>query len=77
MDLFAGRILQSVSTNLDTTRPVKFKIVTAGDHIEVYLNDESSPRIDVHDNTFSDGFIGFETAQVRATFGPVSVKIGR
>jgi alpha-L-rhamnosidase len=77
LDLFAGKVLQSVPTNLDTTRPTKFKIVTAGDHIEVYLNDESSPRIDVHDETFSDGFIGFETAQVKAAFGPISVRIGK
>jgi hypothetical protein len=77
LDLFAGRVLQSVPTNLDTTKPVKLKIVATGNHIEVYLNEDSSPRIDVHDDTFSDGFIGFETAQVQATFGPVSVRIGR
>jgi alpha-L-rhamnosidase len=77
LDLFAGKVLQSVKTNLDTTEKIKFKITAIGDHIDVYVNGESSPRIDVHDDTFSDGFIGFETAQVEASFGPISVRIGR
>jgi alpha-L-rhamnosidase len=76
LDLFAGKIIQSVKTGLDATRPVKFKIVAIGDHIEVYLNDEKSPRIDVHDDSYSEGYIGFETAQVQASFGPLSVKVG-
>jgi alpha-L-rhamnosidase len=76
LDLFAGKVLQAIPTGLDATKPVKFKVITQGDHIEVYLNDEAAPRLDVHDDTFSDGFIGFETSHVEASFGPLSVKNG-
>jgi hypothetical protein len=55
LDLFAGKVLQSVKTGLDASKPIKFKVVARGDHIEVYLNDEASARIDVHDSSFSDG----------------------
>jgi alpha-L-rhamnosidase len=76
LDLFAGKVLKSVKTGLNTSKPIKFKVVAKGDHIEVYLNQESSPRIDVHDDTYSDGFIGFETAQAQAAFGPIAVGTG-
>jgi hypothetical protein len=77
LDLFAGHVLQSVKTGLDPSKQIKFKVVAVGDHIQVYLNDESAPRIDVHDDTSSDGYIGFETSNVQASFGPMSVRIGR
>ena len=76
LDLYAGHVLQSVKTGLDPAKPIKFKVVAVGDHIQAYLNDRSSPCIDIHDDSSSDGFIGFETSGVQAGFGPVSVKTG-
>jgi alpha-L-rhamnosidase len=73
LELFAGKVLQSVKTGLDTSNPIRFKMVAKDDHIQVYLNDETTTRIDVHDSSFSDGYIGFETNHVRATFGPIAV----
>ena len=77
IELFAGKVLASVKAGLDASKPVKFKIVATGDQIQVYLDDGSSPRIDVHDDTSSDGFAGFETSGGQASFGPLSVRIGR
>jgi alpha-L-rhamnosidase len=76
IELFAGKVLASVKAGLDASKPVKFKVVATGDRIQVYLNDGSSPRIDVRDDTSSDGFAGFETSGVQASFGPLSVRIG-
>jgi hypothetical protein len=76
LELFAGKILQSVKTGLDPTKPVRIKVISAADQIKVYLNNQSSPSIDVHDDTYSDGFIGFETFNVRASFGALSVRTG-
>jgi hypothetical protein len=65
-----------VKTGLNPTKPVRIKVVSAADQIKVYLNNQSSPCIDVHDSTYSDGFIGFETFNVRASFGALSVRTG-
>jgi alpha-L-rhamnosidase len=73
-DLYNGNVIQAVKTDLDTSQPVKFTVVTAKDEIKVFLNDENSPRIDVHDTAFSDGYAGFQTYHTKATFGPISVK---
>jgi alpha-L-rhamnosidase len=75
MDLFNGRVLQSVHTGLDTSQPARIKIVTAGPSIKVYLNNDATPRLDVQDDQFSAGYAGFETFHTKASFGTVSVTV--
>jgi alpha-L-rhamnosidase len=74
VDLYNGQVIQAVKTGLDTSRMINFKVVTSNDHIQVYLNDETIPRLDVHDTAFTDGYAGFQTYNTKATFGPISVK---
>jgi hypothetical protein len=74
LDLFAnGAVLQSAKTGVDTTKPVRIKIATAGPLMKVYVNDEAKPRLFVRDETFQDGYAGFEAFHVKAGFGKLSI----
>jgi hypothetical protein len=72
LELYAGKILESIKTDVDSAKPLKLRVVAIGDHIQVYINDEVSARIDVHDSSFSEGYFGFETNHVQASFGAIS-----
>jgi alpha-L-rhamnosidase len=72
LELYAGKILESIKTDVDSAKPLKLRVVAIGDHIQVYINDEASARIDVHDSSFSEGYFGFETNHVQASFGAIS-----
>jgi hypothetical protein len=58
---------------MDPSKDIRVKVVTKQDHIQVYLNDETTPRIDLHDGSFSEGYASFETYHASAAFGPLSV----
>jgi alpha-L-rhamnosidase len=77
MDLYYENVLQSIKTGLDTSKFIRCKVVTVGGHLQVYLNDETSPRIDVQADNTGEGFMGFICYHVQASFGPVHVEVSK
>jgi hypothetical protein len=76
LEFFNGQVLQSVNTSLDPSERIRFKIVAQGDRFQVFLNDETRPRIDVRNADFSEGHLGFTSLGTNVKFGPLTVTAG-
>ena len=68
---YDGTILGSYSTNLNLNARYHVKIAANGSNIKVYLNNSSTPCIDVNDATYSSGNFGLIVAGAKATFNNV------
>ncbi|MFT4029260.1 MAG: hypothetical protein QM675_05235 [Protaetiibacter sp.] len=65
--------LASVSTGLSMTTTRHLRVVVSGANIQVYLNNEATPRINLNDSTFASGYAALTTFSSHWHFDNVRV----
>lgn len=51
-------VIATASTGLSFASMRHLRVVNSGDNVKVYVNNETSPRLDVNDSTFASGYMG-------------------
>lgn len=68
-----GATLKEVATGSDPTQPVTLRVEVAGGGIRIYLNRETTPRIDIFDNYYGDGYFSLATCGADGEFADLSI----
>jgi len=86
IDLFrVNTVLQTATTGLSMSTMRHLRVVNVGDNIKVFINNETTPRIDVNDSTFASGYFGltafsshwhFDNVAVTAPELPYTIDLG-
>lgn len=86
IDLFRiNTVIATASTGLSMSTMRHLRVVNVGDNIKVFLNNETTPRIDANDSTFASGYFGltafsshwhFDNVVVTAPELPYTIDLG-
>ncbi|MCD9023749.1 hypothetical protein [Cohnella silvisoli] len=68
-----NKVLISASTGIDFSTFRHVRVVNSGANIKVYVNNETTPRIDYNDATFASGYAGLVVSTSSWHFDNVSV----
>ncbi|MBH5317203.1 DUF1080 domain-containing protein [Paenibacillus sp. GSMTC-2017] len=72
-DIGTGKIIKDYYTPINLNESHHLKVVTNGNNIKVYLNNSTSPVIDVQDSTYASGRFGLNVHYGKAAFKNINV----